>query len=77
MAYILSNFWTWLGTVALVVTVLDGLEKVIKAIRPHRTVRVSQSETLVTVEIHDAAQSDVDPALASAVQNRKETDSSD
>lgn len=77
LQFILSSFWTWLGAILLIAAVFDGIADVVKAIRPHRTVRVSQSETLVTVEIQDAAQSDVDLALASAAQNRKESDTCD
>ncbi len=77
LRFIFSSVWIWSGTVILISIAFDGIANVVKAIRPHRTVRVSQSETLVTVEIQDAAQSDVDLALASAAQNRKESDTHD
>ena len=47
---IFANFWTWLGTLILLATLLSGLAEVIRALRkpeyrpPNRSVRVTTYE---------------------------------
>lgn len=73
MAFIFSSFWTWAGTVILLVIVFDGAESILSSLRRHRKVRVSQTNGSITVEIENATKNDVDTALADVAQNRKET----
>lgn len=73
MELIFTNFWTWLGTVILAATVLDGAAGVIKAARkPQRSVkRTVSKEGGVTVEITGATEWDVRRAVE-AMQPEKE-----
>lgn len=72
MAFIFSSFWTWAGTVILLVIVSDGAENLLGVLRRHRKVRVSQIDGCITVEIENATKSDVDTALADIELSRKE-----
>ena len=49
MAFIFSSFWTWAGTVILLVIVFDGAENLLGVLRRHRKVRVSQIDGCITV----------------------------
>lgn len=62
---IYSNFWTWLGTVFLMATLLDGIINIIKALRkPERTVRRTTFEDgAVIVEIDNATVGDIRRAV--------------
>lgn len=77
MAYILSNFWAWLGAMCLIICISNGIANVFAAARPVRKVRVSQFKGCVTVEIENATQADIDTALADISQNRKENNPDD
>lgn len=77
MAYILSNFWAWLGAMCLIICISNGIANVFAAARPVRKVRVSQVNGCVTVEIENATQVDIDTALADISQNRKENNPDD
>lgn len=62
---IFANFWTWAGTVILLVMLLDGTVSVIKALRkPERTVRRTAFEDgTVIVEIDNATVGDIRRAV--------------
>ena len=77
MGFIFSSFWTWAGTVILLVIVFDGVENVLDVLRRHRKVRVSQTGKTIVVEIENATKSDVDTALADVEQNRRENTADD
>lgn len=77
MSFIFSSFWTWAGTVILLVIVFDGAESVLSVLRRHRKVRVSQTGKTIVVEIENATKSDVDMALADVEQNRRENTADD
>jgi len=77
MSFIFSSFWTWAGTVILLVIVFDGAESVLSVLRRHRKVRVSQTGKTIVVEIENATKSDVDTALADVEQNRRENTADD
>lgn len=77
MGFIFSSFWTWAGTVILLVIVFDGVENVLGVLRRHRRVRVSQNGSNITVEIENATKSDVDSALADIQQSRRESNTDD
>ena len=77
MGFIFSSFWTWAGTVILLVIVFDGVENVLGVLRRHRKVRVSQTGKTIVVEIENATTSDVDTALADVEQNRRENTADD
>lgn len=72
MAFIFSSFWTWAGTVILLVIVFDGAESILGVLRRHRRVKVSQIDGCITVEIENATKSDVDTALADIELSKKE-----
>lgn len=69
MEYILSSFWTWLGTVILLYLALELLEIVLNAISSRRKVKVSQRGDTITVEITNASRRDVEMALWDVSQN--------
>ena len=67
---IFANFWTWLGTLILLATLLSGLAEVIRALRkpeyrpPNRSVRVTTYEDETTiVQIENASAEDVERAV--------------
>ena len=67
---IFANFWTWLGALILLATLLSGLAEVIKALRkpeyrpPERSVRVTTYEDETTiVQIENATAEDVERAV--------------
>lgn len=62
---IFANFWTWAGTVILLVMLLDGTVSVIKALRkPERTVRRTTFEDgTVIVQINNATVGDIRRAV--------------
>lgn len=72
MAFIFSSFWTWAGTVILLVILFNGAESILSALRGRRKVRVSQTRDIIVVEIENATKNDVDTALADVAQSRKE-----
>lgn len=77
MAYILSNFWAWLGAMCLIVCISNGIANVCAAARSTRKVRVSQVNGCVIVEIENATQADIDTALADISQSMKEIKTDD
>ena len=66
---IFANFWTWLGALILLATLLSGIVEVIKALqkpehKPERSVRVTTYEDETTiVQIENASAEDVERAV--------------
>lgn len=63
--FVFANFWTWLGTLILVATLLGGLTEAIKAAKkPQRSIRVtSYGDKTSIVQIDNATPEDVQRAV--------------
>lgn len=69
---IFSSFWVWLGTLILVCAVLDGVANIVSAVKCERKVRLFKTDDTISLDIENAKQSDVDDALDSVAQYKKE-----
>ena len=65
--FVFANFWTWLGALILVATLLSGVADIIKAAKkPERTVRVTTyGDKTSIVQIENATPEDVRKAVNS------------
>ena len=63
--FVFANFWTWLGALILIATLLGGVADIIKAAKkPERTIRVtSYGDKTSIVQIDNATPEDVRKAV--------------
>jgi len=75
--FIFSSVWIWLGCLVLLVVVIDGVVKLVKAVRGGRTIKIHHFEKTGTkvVEIAGADSADVSKAVAlESVEKEEQND---
>ncbi len=63
MEIIFSSFWTWIGTIILIYTILGGIAKIIETCHRNRKITIVRIGDSYRVEIENATKLDVQNAI--------------
>lgn len=70
--FVLSGFWVWLGAVILILTIVEAVVQIVKAVHVPRTVEAYKIGERWHVKIEGARRGDVAEALNAAEAAEKE-----